>query len=56
MFRSLFLGIAANMIERRTSLMPLMISFPSIGFTVTTLSTLVGLGIMYFYNKSDRMV
>ena len=56
MFRSLFLGFAANLIDRRTSFMPLMISFPSIGFMVTTLSAIIGLVIMHFYSKSDRMI
>lgn len=56
MFKSLFLSFAVNMIDRRTSFMPLMISFPSIGFLVTTLSAVVGLGIMHFYNKSDKMI
>jgi hypothetical protein len=56
MFKSLFLNVAANMIDRRTSLMPLMISFPSIGFMITTISALVGLGITHFYTRSDRMI
>ena len=56
MFKSLFLNMAANMIDRRTSFMPLMISFPTIGFTVTTVSALVGLAIMHFYTRSDKMI
>ncbi|CUR52181.1 protein of unknown function [Nitrosotalea devaniterrae] len=56
MFRSLLLSFAARMIDRRTSFMPLMISFPSIGFIVTTSSTIIGLTIMHFYSKSDKMV
>lgn len=56
MFKSLFLNMAANMIDRRTSFMPLMVSFPTIGFTVTTVSALVGLAIMHFYTRSDRMI
>jgi len=56
MFRSLFLSFATRMIDRRASFMPLMISFPTIGFTMTTLSTIIGLSIMHFYSKSDRMI
>ncbi|MDE1841067.1 MAG: hypothetical protein KGI09_04210 [Thaumarchaeota archaeon] len=45
MFRSLFLSIATRTIGRRTSFMPLRVSFPTIGFTMTTLSAIIGFSI-----------
>ncbi len=56
MFKSMFLSFAATMIDRRTSFMPLMVSFPTVGFTVTTLSAIIGLVIMHFYNRAYKMI
>lgn len=45
--------MGARMVDRRTSLMPMIISFPSVGFILTTVSLLVVLIIVHFYNKTN---
>jgi hypothetical protein len=52
LIKSLFFGMGARMIERRTLMMPLMISFPSIGFIVSTASLIILLIVVNFYKKT----
>jgi len=49
--RSMFLDFACKFVERRSSMMPILISFPTIGFVVTTSLAIIGLSILRYQNK-----
>ena len=57
MFKSTFLNFTSKFIERRTSMLPLLVAFPTVGLIIVTTSTIIGLFIMHYQNKkkSDHL-
>lgn len=53
MFKSAFLNFASRLIDKRISLTPLLVLFPTVGLIVTTSSTIIELSIMHSYSKRD---
>ena len=49
--KSMFLNFASKLVERRASMMPTLISFPTIGIIVTTSLAIIGLSIMKHQSK-----
>ncbi|HYL66733.1 MAG TPA: hypothetical protein VEU72_06230 [Nitrosopumilaceae archaeon] len=49
--KSVFLNFASKFVERRASMMPILISFPTIGIVVTTSLVIIGLTIMKYQSK-----
>ena len=49
--KSMFLKFASKFVERRASIMPTLISFPTIGFVVTTAFVIIGLSIMKYQGR-----
>jgi len=49
--RSMFLNFASKFVERRSSMMPILISFSTIGFVFTTSLAIIGLSILRYQNK-----
>ena len=51
MFRSIFLNFTSKFIERRTSMLPLLVAFPTAGLIIATTSTIIELSIVHYQNK-----
>ena len=49
--KSMFLNFAIKFVERRASMMPTLISFPTIGLVVTTSLAIIGLSIMKYQSR-----
>jgi hypothetical protein len=50
---SMFLNFASKFVERRVSLMPTLISFPTIGIIVTTSMAIIVLSVIKYQNKRN---
>lgn len=53
MSKSVFVGFASKLVERRASMIPTLISFPSIGVIATTSLVMVGLAIIKYQNRRN---
>lgn len=52
--KSMFLNFASKFVEKRMGMMPTLISFPTIGFIVTTSVAIIGLSIIKYQDKIKR--
>ena len=53
MFKSTFLNFANRLIDKRMSLTPILVLFPTVGLIVTTSSVIIEHSIMHSYSKKD---